>query len=306
MGWRATAKFGGYRIFALLFFGRTIWTGDSDGPHNLASPLSPLLYTALRGLANVSSRSGAEKSLPTHRQTPATPFQPGHWGLERDFTTSSMQSAIPRGEEEPGLVDQLRHTHKSDDIPFPLWNFNHHTHLQQHSSIQGGCRHHTDTSPRFGRISRGKGWTSCDIANRGAISQTDQTAPGETPIISHQTIASHIGLSNRWSFSTTKQQRRTPIWGEARGTRNPAGGLGTASFIAHDNHYRRTFFSFLILSRRKIFVARQHRTRRGEKFGNLFSGRNSLPRTRVKLNPLTGLGTCDCRLACCTRYVCDD
>jgi hypothetical protein len=166
-------------------------------------------------MAKVSSRSGAEKSLPTHRQTPATPFQPGHWGLERDFTTSSMQSAIPRGEEEPGLEDQLRHTHKSDDIPFPLWNLkqHHHTHYNNTLRFRGAADIKRDTSPHFGRISRGKGWTSCDIANRGAISQTDQPAPGGTPTILHQTIASHIGLSNRWAFSTKKNSNTTPPYG---------------------------------------------------------------------------------------------
>jgi hypothetical protein len=111
-----------------------------------------------------------------------------------------MQSAIPRGEEEPGLEDQLRHTHKSDDIPFPLWNLkqHHHTHYNNTLRFRGAADIKRDTS---------------DIANRGAISQTDQPAPGGTPTILHQTIASHIGLSNRWAFSTKKNSNTTPPYG---------------------------------------------------------------------------------------------
>jgi len=172
-----------------------------------------------------------------------------------------MQSAIPRGEEEPGLEDQLRHTHTSDDNPFPLWNnFNTTTLIPTKPFDSGGLPTSSGHQPPLWRIPRGKGWTSCDIANRGAISQTDSRTGGDTDNFTPNHRHPHTGLSNRWHFQHQTKQHHTPIRGRVKGTRNPGREAWNSLFSCSRQSLQTDFF-ISILSRRKIFVLRQHRTR---------------------------------------------
>jgi hypothetical protein len=173
-----------------------------------------------------------------------------------------MQSAIPRGEEEPGLEDQLRHTHTSDDNPFPLWNnFNTTTLIPTKPFDSGGLPISNGHQPPLWRIPRAKGWTSCDIANRGAISQTD--SPHRE---GHRQFHTKPSPPTHWAeqqmvFSTPKpKQHHTPIRGRVKGTRNPGREAWNSLFSCSRQSLQTDFF-ISILSRRKIFVVRQHRTR---------------------------------------------
>ena len=223
------------------------WTGDGDGPHNLASPLSPLLCPALRGLVKVSSRSGAEKSLPTHRQTPTTPHQPGHWGLERDFTTSSCSLRHLAGRKSPAWSTSCDTPTSLTTSPFLCGTSTpSHSFTTKLFDSEGGCRHQTDHQPSFWEdISRERMDELRHRQQRRDLTD-DQPAPREnTDHFKPDHRQSHIWLSNGWQFSTTNNTT-TPIQGWVEGElETPAGGLGTASYPAHDNHYRRTsFFHF--------------------------------------------------------------
>ncbi|KAK3298866.1 uncharacterized protein B0H64DRAFT_84610 [Chaetomium fimeti] len=214
LGGRATAKFGGYGILR-CFFGRTLWMGDGDGPHNrrIAIFSSPLYCVERPSQSLVSLGSGEISRRHIDRRRPRLiSLGIGTWkGILKHRQCSLRYLA---GRKSPAWKTSCDTPTRLTTTPFlcgttsttPSHSF---TTTKQFDS-RGAADIKRTSAPILEDTSR-EGMDElryrqqrCDLRRRTARTGRDS----DKFTLHHR--RSHIGLSNRRHFSTNNNNKTTP------------------------------------------------------------------------------------------------